>query len=142
MKRFRWLAAVGMSVLLAGCANLFPPCGTAGSVNMKEPKQKCYYLLTVTQLTPEVRGHVAESVVKANIARRPIHDNYKLEDYQFYDVGIQLTPDSDKTLLVVGQDFWFVSQPGSPLLKLTKDEDLPAHDENFSVAPKSSLAKQ
>ena len=97
----RWLAVLGVSVLLAGCHNVFPPCGMPGGVNKKETKESCFYLLTITQKDPELRGQVAKSVVQANIDRLPWHDNYTIDDYQFIEYPIPLSDQNDKEKLVV-----------------------------------------
>jgi hypothetical protein len=135
--KWRWLVVVGVSVMLSACANMFPPCGMPGGVN-KESKETCYYLLTVTQKDHEVRGHVAKSVVQANIDRLPWHDNYTIKDYQFIEYPIPLSKPDDKEKLELYKDYWFVGTPGSPLLRLTADDDLPPHQNDV---PKSALSK-
>lgn len=151
--KWRWLVVVGVSVLLSACANVsphsivFPPCGPPGGVNkkeaertaqenVKEAERSCYYFLTITATEPEVRGHVAKSVVLADIDQLRSRDKYTIDDYQFIEFLIPLSDPNDKGKLALYKDYWFVSIPGSPRLKLTADEDLPPHENDV---PKSAL---
>lgn len=135
----RFLTVFGVSVLFAGCTTLFPPCPAPGGIDT--PGQtECYHLLTITQKDPELRGRVADSAVEENKRQLPWYRaTFDIEDYPKHEYRLDLLNPRDKSILVKNKDYWFVSNPGTHLLQLIGDEDLPKHE---NPLPKSALLKK
>ena len=146
MFKFSQLAVIGMSVaLLTACQQSIPICPSPGGIVQKKSYEddqtnfNCHWLLTITRNaakdpSKETYGHevwatIAKSAVQNNIDNRPWYDfrRQRLEDYTFNEHPVFLANPSDKDQLDIGKDYYFVGSPGSPMLKLTLDKDLPDH---------------
>jgi hypothetical protein len=135
----KFLTVIGVCVLFAGCTISVPPCPAPGGID-KTSKTNCYHLLTITQKDPELRGRVATSALEANRQQQPWHaSTFEIKDYPIHEYCLDLSNPADKSSLVEGKDYWFVSSPDTPHLKLIADEDLPKH-ENF--LPTSALPRR
>ena len=109
----RWLAVVGISVLLGACSEL-PPCvgpgtGTPGS---------CYYKLTITDVDMKaglVKGTVDKSVVEEASARP--FSGFDKNEYTYVEYTFKVKDDT-MPQLVKGQSFEFCSVPKTEYLEL------------------------
>jgi hypothetical protein len=155
MVKVSWLPLICMSLGLMACQQSIPICPYPGGIVQRIPHDDdatnfdCHWLLTITRNVAkdpskesyghEVWGHVARSAVQNNIANRPWYDfrRQNIEMYTFNEYPIPLSNPNDKDKLEIGRDYWFIGSPGSPLLKLTLDKDLPDHK---NEVPRSALA--
>ncbi len=147
MLRWRWLAVVGVSVLMSACAEMFPPCASPGAVTVRAPgdtinvspggmkDMNCLYRLNIKEVdkdSAEIKATVAKSVVEEN--RNRINDylsrqlfsttwftDYSLDDYPFHVYAFRLKDKGMINQLKVGNDFDFENVPNTHYLELCGD---------------------